>query len=83
MTKYPRLPRLPLNPKYTIDTNISADGVITQTLSESDKQLAFWVMNTREVQVREALIKLGWTPPLENISYEIKPDQPIVIIKNA
>jgi hypothetical protein len=44
---------------YTIVTEVSSvvDDVITK-LTRS-------VLNTQEVQVREALIKQGWTPPLD------------------
>lgn len=54
--------------KYYIETNIDK-SVIEQNLLISDecnkqiKYLARWVVDTREIQIREALIKLGWTPP--------------------
>ena len=58
--------------KYTINTKILESGIIEQTLTESIEsqidvnQLTREIMDTKEAQVHEALIKLGWTPPPEN-----------------
>ena len=51
-----------------VKTSWSPDGIIaTQVFDDRDKgiriNLATQVINTRDAQVREALIKLGWTPP--------------------
>ena len=57
--------------KYTINTKILESGIIEQTLTESIEgqigvnQLTREIMDTKEAQVHEALIKLGWTPPVE------------------
>lgn len=51
-----------------VKTSFTADGIIaTQVLDDRDRDIrlniATQVINTRDAQVREALIKLGWTPP--------------------
>lgn len=46
------------NPKITTNTN---DGTINQEFSVLGT-IHRYILNTREKQVREALIKLGWTP---------------------
>lgn len=55
---------------YRIDTKIMPDGKIVQELSEvmddMKQTLLRSVMDTKEQQTREALIRLGWTPPQEN-----------------
>mgnify|MGYP001585279664 CR=1 FL=1 len=48
--------------KYTIDTTINNTQII-QVLRDNSGELARWVIDTREEQTREALIKLGWKPP--------------------
>ena len=55
--------------KYAIETRI-VGSVISQDLfvdfgSESHL-MAHWLVDTREKQFRDALIKMGWTPPLDN-----------------
>lgn len=53
----------------TIDvrTNVYPSGMIISELIEDAGTIAERVMrsalNTQEQQIREALIKLGWTPP--------------------
>lgn len=51
-----------------VKTSWSPDGTIaTQVVDERDNgirmNIAMQVINTRDAQVRDALIKLGWTPP--------------------
>ncbi|MDH0639081.1 hypothetical protein N5D52_19275 [Pseudomonas sp. GD03860] len=51
-----------------VKTSYSPDGMIaTQVIDDRDRDIrlniAIQVINTRDAQVREALIKLGWTPP--------------------
>ena len=55
--------------KYTINTKISINGIIDQIVVCEAKdctevsQISREIMDTKEAQVYEALIKLGWTPP--------------------
>ena len=57
---------------YTINTKISINGIIDQTLVCTTKdctevsQISREITDTKEAQVHEALIKLGWTPPVED-----------------
>jgi len=52
--------------EYKLDTSIKND-IITQELFKKEENLkeriSTWVLNARERSVRDALIKLGWTPP--------------------
>lgn len=49
---------------YTLKTQADETrGVITQVLELAGKELAVWVVETRERAVRAALVSLGWTPP--------------------
>lgn len=60
-------------PRYIVKTDAGEDGIIVQTVDfEPNGRDPVWdavqrisrdVLDTREVQVRNALIKLGWTPP--------------------
>ena len=67
---------LKLNPKYTIITQVlrdkeTMDGIIDQRVSFDDgyliKEISHKLMNTCNSHIRDALIKLGWTPPKEEI----------------
>jgi len=54
--------------KYKLETSVSGDGVISQSLLSSDIQdhineVTRWVCDTREATIKQALINLGWTPP--------------------
>lgn len=51
--------------KINIRTDVFRDGVIEQTDSVMG-QIMRRVLDTREEQVRQALIMLGWTPPSPN-----------------
>lgn len=52
---------------YKITTNSTNEGLIVQEVySIHDRihsQVIRYVINTREQQIQEALIALGWTPP--------------------
>ena len=49
--------------KYIVETSIQ-DSTIIQTLIQDDTKLLMrWVGDTREQDIKDALIKLGWTPP--------------------
>ena len=58
-----------MNPKFIVDTKIIDDYIIEQTINYDFegyiKQASRQIINTRDLQVREVLIKLGWTPPLD------------------
>ena len=54
----------PPRPDYNISTRFDAsNGVITQQVKNHSQELWRWIINTREAQVRDALVALGWTPP--------------------
>lgn len=63
---------------YVVKTSFNQEtGEIKQSLVTSENAVIVWIMNTREDFIREALIKLGWTPPPEICSgckNEIDPD---------
>ena len=53
-----------------IETSITGDLIVQEvTGPEHDwrtmarERISYDVMNTKDAQVREALIKMGWTPP--------------------
>ncbi|KKN43523.1 hypothetical protein LCGC14_0702460 [marine sediment metagenome] len=55
-----------------IITKVNPDGLILQELKEygthlqeGERVLMRSIIDTREEQVRKALIELGWTPPQE------------------
>lgn len=56
--------------KFYIETEISEDKIIQQLGSvDGDASpvsgIMKWVCDTRESEIRKALIKLGWKPPKE------------------
>lgn len=56
--------------KYKIDTDIDyKQSTIAQALSSEVNhlvvELSRWIIDTREQSTKDALIKLGWTPPKE------------------
>lgn len=50
--------------KITVDTAHTPDGVIAQEVRTFGDQVTRFIMDTRDAQVRAALIALGWTPPV-------------------
>lgn len=54
--------------KFNISTRSIGDGRIEQTITtdayDQHRQVYTMVMDTRERQTRQALIDLGWTPPI-------------------
>jgi len=56
-----------MNNSYKIECTIQADGKILQELGYfSDgiyTNIVRQVIDTQEQQIRDALVKLGWTPP--------------------
>lgn len=49
---------------YSLDVALNyGDGTIDVQLRKACEVLSRWVFNTREQALRDALIKLGWTPP--------------------
>lgn len=53
--------------KFTIKTTPFEDGRIAQDIflekDDLTQRIAAFLVDTREAQIREALIQLGWTPP--------------------
>ena len=49
---------------FKLEQNVDIErGVISQYLTDTMGQVTTWVCDTRHTIVRDALIKLGWTPP--------------------
>jgi hypothetical protein len=54
---------------YKLSTSYDADGKIMQELATQTKlsdlcqNMVRWTLDTREAEVKKALIALGWTPP--------------------
>jgi hypothetical protein len=55
--------------RFNVGTDVTSDGLITQVLSSYHNDImtviSQRVIDLQEAGVREALIKLGWTPPKE------------------
>lgn len=56
---------------FKLTTIIDGD-TIRQELCNHDHTLNVWILNTRDQQVREAFIRLGWKPP-ENVTFVNNP----------
>ena len=53
---------------YTINTETVGDMIVQSLflegpMTKKTEEISRWCMDTRERTTREALIKLGWTPP--------------------
>lgn len=56
------------NLTYSMITKLVGDSIEQQVLMndpvrDKSEQISRWVVNTRDAGIREALIRLGWTPP--------------------
>ena len=60
-----------INPKYTISTNVYKSGIIKQDVNyefyDERSEVSRRIIDTMDSQIKEALIKLGLTPPKEEI----------------
>ena len=58
--------------KYNIKTDIHDNAIIVQELhcefQDIATRTARWVIDTRDSDIKKALIKLGWTPPEHGMS---------------
>lgn len=52
---------------YKVKTfvNVEAESIMVE-LTRNQVTVSKWIMDTREALIREALIKLGWTPPIKS-----------------
>lgn len=55
---------------YTLNTDTVGDMIVQSLflegpMTKKTEEISRWCMDTRERTTREALIKLGWTPPPE------------------
>lgn len=50
---------------YTIDETIHSEQYRYDEISKTRQRISERIINTQEEQIREQLIKLGWTPPKE------------------
>ena len=48
---------------YTIDETIHSEQYTYDEISKARQIMSERIINTQEEQIREQLIKLGWTPP--------------------
>lgn len=56
----------PVKVDYSLDVTVHfKDAKIDVQLRKATEVLSRWIFDTREQAVRDALIKLGWTPPPE------------------
>lgn len=64
----PNAPEPELTYQGSVSTQIDTDtGTIIQEYTTTlAQEVHRWVTNTRELQTRDALINLGWTPPPPN-----------------
>lgn len=55
--------------KFVVESKVFDDGTIEQTtLTEIDEireRICTSIVRTQDQQIRECLIKLGWTPPAD------------------
>lgn len=51
--------------KYKISTKVFYNGIVEQDIEDLRGRVAREVMDTKDQQIRKALISLGWTPPDE------------------
>ena len=60
-----------INPKYEVATKVYKNGIIEQDVNyefyDERREISHKLMNTCNSHIRDALIKLGWTPPKEEI----------------
>ena len=55
--------------KYKIETDIYENCDIVQTLHNGlTDYVTKWICKTRDKEIKEALIKLGWTPPKDEFT---------------
>ena len=50
---------------YTIDETIHSEYYAYDDIDRERRKVSELIINTQEEQIREQLIKLGWTPPRE------------------
>ena len=59
--------------KISVDTSVTLDGrIIQENYTENNgirENFIRSIFDTKEKQFKEALIKLGWTPPEETAAY--------------
>ena len=53
----------PIQMTYMFDCFAEPDGTINMEVRRLNESICKWMIDTREARIREALIKLGWTPP--------------------
>jgi hypothetical protein len=62
---------------FDVKTDVFANGEIhlniTSNIGNINGDLCRQVIHTQEQQVRESLIKLGWTPPSQQLAKPVEP----------
>ena len=66
--------------EYKIKTDVFGSNRIIQELSSVDEynhvtRLSRWVVDVKEKAIRDALIRLGWTPPRDNMEEQCQPEK--------
>lgn len=60
--------------RYTITTEVSEEGIIEQNLTrgihEPIEHLSRWIADTRDKELHDSLIMLGWRPPRKHTIVE-------------
>lgn len=54
--------------EYVLNTKVFESGQIEQELHRKNQTdvMARWIVDTRDSDMKKALIAMGWTPPIEN-----------------
>lgn len=58
----------PINLNYEVKTIIFESGFIENTVQSMTSDISRQIINTQDEHTKEALIKLGWSPPSDNLS---------------
>ena len=52
--------------KATVTTEVHVDEqMIEGVIYRDEREIVRWLIDTRDAQIRNALIELGWTPPCQ------------------
>ena len=52
-----------VHPGFTINTDVYNNGTIMQSMTDLVGVVSKRVIDTQDIQIKQALISLGWTPP--------------------
>jgi len=49
----------------TLHKNGDIEFNLSSTINDKTERLSRWIVKTQEERIKERLIELGWTPPME------------------